>query len=168
MPPMRRLAPLLSIALAGCNGGWWLPVVPDWRGPAARAREMAPRCTHESESKAAAAMAPDLVESVEPAYSTVPSGNDRVIRLRGAKLHLRPTLNVSAEALARTLECHQVRVTLGQDAEVASDPYVLRGTWLDIDVDSSGDGLVASVRVDRFEDARRVLGRASAFATARP
>jgi hypothetical protein len=128
---------------------------------------MAEKCVNESEQHAASAISPSLVEGVEPAYSVVPSGNDRAIRLRGARLRLRPALDVSAEALQRTLECHQARVTLGESSEVAFDPYVLRGAWLDIDVDSSGDGLVASVQVHRFrfDDARRVLDRARAFAT---
>jgi hypothetical protein len=128
---------------------------------------MAPKCANQSEQQSAKALAPSLVEAVEPAYSTVASGNDRAIRLRGARLHMRPELNVSAEALQRTLECHEVRVTLGDVPEVADDPYVLRGVWLDIDVDSVGDGLVAAVRVDEFQDARRVLDRARSFASRR-
>jgi hypothetical protein len=128
---------------------------------------MEPKCAHESEQQSALAVSSSLVEAVEPAYSTVPTGNDRAIRLRGARLHLRPSLNVSAEALQRTLECHEARVTLGNASEVADDPYVLRGTWLDIDVGSSGDGLVASVLVDSFDDARRVLDRARDFASER-
>ena len=128
---------------------------------------MAAKCAHESEQQSAPAVSSSLVEAVEPAYSTVPTGNDRAIRLRGARLHLRPSLNVSAETLQRTLECHQVRVTLGEASEIPDDPYVLRGAWLDIDVGSSGDGLVASVLVDRFDDARRVLDRARDFASER-
>jgi hypothetical protein len=129
---------------------------------------MTEKCVRESERQAAPALSASLVETVEPAYSTVPSGNDRAIRLRGARLHLRPALNVSAEALQRTLECHQARVTLGDAPASADDPYVLPGAWLDIDVDSSGDGMVAAVLVDRFEDARRVLDRARTFASMRP
>jgi hypothetical protein len=94
------------------------------------------------------------------------SGNDRFVHLRGARLHIRPDLNVSAESLQRTLECHEVRVTLGGARELNDDPYVLPGAWLDIRVDSGGDGLVAAVLVDEFEDARRVLERARSFAAA--
>ena len=39
--------------------------------------------------------------------------------------------------------------------------------WLAIDVDSNGDGLVAAVLVNRFDDARRILDRARSFATIR-
>jgi hypothetical protein len=128
---------------------------------------MATKCARESEQRASSALAPSLVESVEPAFSTVPSGNDRAIRLRGARLHLRPVLNVSAEALERTLECHHAPVTQGEIPENPDDPYMLRGAWLDIDVDSTGDGLVASVLADDFDDARRVLDRARSFAATR-
>jgi hypothetical protein len=162
---MRRLSSLVLGFVVGCNG--WFPLLPDMRTPADHARGMAEKCVHESESQAADALSPALVESVEPAYSTVPSGNDRVIRLRGARLHLRPALNVSAEALQRTLECHQARVALGNDPTIARDPYVLDGAWLDIDVHSGGDGLVALVLADRFDDARAVLDRARSFAPPR-
>lgn len=163
---MRRLQWLSFVFVVACNG--WFPLLPDTRTPADHARAMTAKCTLESERQAAPALASSLVETVEPAYSTVPSGNDRAIRLRGARLHLRPALNVSAEALQRTLECHQARVTLGDSPAIADDPYVLPGAWLDIDVNSGGDGLVAAVLVDQFDDARRVLDRARTFATARP
>jgi hypothetical protein len=162
---VRNLSPLLLLTVAACTG--WLPFLPDTRTPVDRANAMAAKCVHESEQAAADALSPSLVEAVEPAYSTVASGNDRVIRLHGARLRLRPTLNVSAEALERTLECHQVRVTLGESRALTDDPYFLSGAWLDIDVDSGGDGLVASVRVDAFDDAQLVLGHARSFAAPR-
>jgi hypothetical protein len=152
------------VLLSACNG--WLPLLPDNRTPADHARAMATKCARESEHQAAGALSASLVETVEPAYSTVASGNDRAIRLRGARLHLRPSLNESAESIERVLECHQARVTLGESVAIADDPYVLRGAWLDIDVDSTGDGLIASVRTDRFDDARNVLERARRFASA--
>ncbi|HTB76638.1 MAG TPA: hypothetical protein VK762_25500 [Polyangiaceae bacterium] len=163
---MRRLSLLVGVFVVACGG--WFPLLPDMRTPADRAHAMDAKCAHESEQQAVPALTSSLVETVEPAYSTVPSGNDRAIRLRGARLHLRPSLNVSAEALQRTLECHQARVTLGDATATADDPYVLPGAWLDIDVGSSGDGLVAAVLVDHFEDARRVLDRARTFASMRP
>jgi hypothetical protein len=159
---MRWLGSLVFASLVACGG--WFPLLPDTRTPADHAHQIALKCAHESEAQAAGALSPSLVEAVEPAYSTVPTGNDRVIRLRGARLHLRPDLNVSAEALQRTLECHQARVTLGDSPALVDDPYALPGAWLDIDVDSSGDGMIAAVRVDRFDDARLVLDRARSFA----
>jgi hypothetical protein len=128
----------------------------------ARARDRG-KCAHESEQGAADALSPSLVEAVEPAYSFVPSGNDRAIRLRGALLHFRPAPNETAETMQRSLECHEARVVLGVDPPIASDPYVLAGAWLAIDVDSTGDGLVAAVRTTAIDDARRVLDRARDF-----
>lgn len=162
---MSRLSPIVLVFVLSCG---WFPLLPDTRTPADRARAMTAKCAGESEQRAAGALSATLVESVEPAYATVDSGNDRAIRLRGARLHLRPSLNVSSEALERTLKCHQARVALGDSQAMVNDPYVLPGTWLDIDVDSTGDGVVAAVEVSRFDDARRVLDRARSFAGARP
>jgi hypothetical protein len=163
--PVNRLSPVVLLVVLSCG---WFPLLPDTRTPADHARGMTAKCAGESEQRAASALSATLVESVEPAYRTVDSGNDRAIRLRGARLHLRPSLNVSAEALERTLECHQARVALGESRAIVNDPYVLPGAWLDIDVDSTGDGLVAAVEVSRFDDARRVLDRARSFASGRP
>jgi hypothetical protein len=162
---VNRLSPIVLVFVSSCG---WFPLLPDTRTPADRARAMTAKCAGESEQRAAVALSATLVEAVEPAYATVDSGNDRVIRLRGARLHLRPSLNVSSEALERTLECHQARVALGDSPAMVNDPYVLPGAWLDIDVDSTGDGLVAAVEVSRFDDARLILDRARRFASARP
>jgi len=163
---MHRFLLILATCVVGC-GGWWFPLWPDTRTPADHARAMAARCKGQSDEQTAKALVPSLVEAVEPAYSAVDSGNDRYVHLRGARLHIRPDLNVSAESLQRTLECHEAGVTLGTAREVKDDPYVLPGAWLDIRVDSGGDGLVAEALVDRFEDARQVLQRARSFATFR-
>jgi hypothetical protein len=160
---LSRLVPIcLFTSVVACRTGF--PLLPDARTPADRAHEMTAKCASESERRAADALSPSLVEAVEPAYAYVPSGNDRAIRLRGARLHLRPDLNVSPQSLQRTLECHEARVTLGDSPAMADDPYVLAGAWLDIDVDSGGDGLIASVRVERIDEARQVLDRARSFA----
>jgi hypothetical protein len=166
---MHRVAIVAACSLAVACGVRF-PLLPDARTPADRAREVTPRCGQQPDPAAAQVLSPALVEGVEPAYYYVPSGGgvDRAIRMRGARLHLRPTLNMSAEALQRTLECHEARVTLGTPDEVQSDPYFLEGSWLDIHVDSTGDGLVAAVVTDALDDARLVLGRARTFATGHP
>jgi hypothetical protein len=46
---------------------------------------------------------------------------------------------------------------------LVNDPYVLPDRWVDIDVDSEGDGFVAQVQSDKFDDAREVLERARRF-----
>ena len=161
-----RLSPiLLAAAVAGCGGIPFLS--PDTRTAADHAREVAPKCRGFGEETAAPLLTARAVDSVEPAYSYVKSAsNDREARLRGARIHVKPLPGFSREAMARSLECHESRVTLGQVPAAADDPYVLSGTWLDIDVDSEGDGFVVSVRVDGIEPARHVLERAQRLAAA--
>jgi hypothetical protein len=160
---MGRLFLILLVPIVGCGG--WFPLWPDTRTPADHAREVVPKCTGQAADQTAKALSPQSVEAVEPAYSTVPSGNDRAIRLHGAKLHIRPDVNLSAALLQRALRCHEANVTLGTAPLLNDDPYAVPGAWLDIRVDSSDDGLVASVLSDEFEDAKQVLTRARTFAT---
>ena len=113
-------------------------------------------------------LSPGAVESVEPAYSYVKSGpNDHEARLRGARIHVRPLPGMTKESMTRALECHEARVTLGREPPIDDDPYVLADTWVDIDVDSEGDGFAVNARVDEIETARRVLDRAKRFASRR-
>lgn len=150
-----------AIWLTGCA---YNPLFPDVRSAEDRAHELDARCAHSSEAGDAAALAPAAVEEVSPAYSSVQSGNDRVVRLRGARLRIRPEPNFSAESLRRGLECHAARVVTGRTPAVADDPYVLPGTWLDLDVASAGDGFVVAVTTDDIAQARQVLERAQRFA----
>jgi hypothetical protein len=152
-------------AVGGCA---YNPFLPDLRTPVDRAREIAPRCHHTSEALDAEVLSASVVENVEPYYDHVQSGNDRMVHLRGAKLHVRPQPNLSAESIERSLECHEARVTMGGAPPLASDPYTLAGTWLDIKTDSTGDGYVVAVQVNNIQKAREVLARARQFATARP
>jgi hypothetical protein len=138
--------------------------IPDLRSPADRAREIEPKCRDLTQDPAIGTPYARDVDSVEAAYVHVQSGpSDREARLRGARIHVRPLPGLTRESLQRTLECHEARVTLrGADGE-DTDPYVLPGRWLDIDVASEGDGFVVAVQVDGFDDARRVLDRARRF-----
>ncbi len=153
----------LAFVLTGCAGIPFLS--PDVRTPADRAREIEPKCQGFGEETAAPLLARSAVDSVEPAYSHVQSGPaDREARLRGARIHVRPLPGFSREAMDRSLRCHESRVLLGRVPAGADDPYVLEGTWLDIDVDSEGDGFVVSVLADDIDAARRVLQGAQHFA----
>ena len=158
---------LLCACLGGCAG---IPLlVPDTRGPADHARTIEPRCAGFDEARVAPMLEPAAVDSVEPAYSFVKSGpNDHEARLRGAKVHVKPLAGFSRESLARGLECHESRVTLGRSTARALDPYSLEGHWLDIDVDSEGDGFVVLVRTDESDAARVVLDRARRYVGAVP
>lgn len=148
--------------LVGC----YVPgLVPDTRTPTDRARGIVDRCAGFSEESVASLLSPSAFDSVQPAYSYVKSGaNDREPRLRGARIQVKPLPGFSREAMARSLECHEARVTLGQAAAPAEDPYVLPGDWLDIDVDSTGDGFVVVIQADEMDAARHVLERARRFA----
>jgi hypothetical protein len=152
----------VACCLAGCSG---IPLlVPDTRTTADRARQIEPRCKDFAEERVQPMLAPMAIDSVEPAYSYVQSGpNDREARLRGARIHVKPLPGFSREALARGIECHQARVTLGQVAAGTDDPYVLAGQWLDVDVDSEGDGFAILVRAEQADVARQVLQRAQRF-----
>lgn len=147
-----------SVAM-GCGGVPFL--LPDARTPVDRAGEMEPKCRGLSETDVAPLLSTQAVEAVEPSIARVKSGPmDREARMRGALLHVRPLPGVSREGLTRGLECHQVRVVLGQVPPTTDDPYVLPGRWLDIDTDSVGDGFVVRVETDEPADAREVLARA--------
>jgi hypothetical protein len=86
------------------------------------------------------------------------------LRLHGANLHMRPTVNTPVGVLQRTLECHEAAVTLGEAPELPEDPYFLRGSWLDIDVSATNEGLMAAVLSDSPDNALRVVDRAHKFA----
>lgn len=161
-----RLGPLLVLLLAtGCK---YNPLLPDLRGPAEFAREVAPRCRGFTDEAAAPLLAPAAIDSVEPAYAHVKSGpNDREPRLRGARIHVRPLPGLSRESIARSLECHESRVVLGEGSSPPDDPYVLAGRWLDITVDSEGDGFAVRVEPEANDDPeapRAILERARRYA----
>jgi hypothetical protein len=154
----------LSLPLTFAGAGCFLSPVPDLRTPADHARKIEPRCRGFGEASVAPLLQPSAFDSVGPAYSYVKSGpNDPEARLRGARIQVRPLPGMSRESLTRTLECHEARVTLDHLAVPANDPYTLPDRWVDIDVESTGDGFVVLVRADNFDDAHHVLERAKAF-----
>jgi len=86
------------------------------------------------------------------------------LRPRGVTLHMRPTVNMPVGVLQRALECHEAAVTLGEAHELPDDPYVLPGSWLEIDVSATNEGLVADVFTDSPDEAPRIVERAHKFA----
>jgi hypothetical protein len=161
---MRRALLVTAVGLSACA---FNPIMPDPRTPSDRAHELEPRCADVSKDLDTEALSPSIIERVDPAYNYVQSGNDRVVRLRGARLRLKARRDLSAESLQLSLECHQARVTLGSAHELDHDPYALPGTWLDIDSRSAGDGYVVAVQVDNLAKARAVLDRARQFVASR-
>ena len=157
--PSRTLLPAsAALVLAGCR---MFSPIPDMRTAADHAHEVESRCKAEPDRPIEETLPPSAIDSVRPSYSYVHSGPvDPEARLRGSSIHVRPLPGLGKESLGRTLECHQVAVTLGHMTAGANDPYVLPHQWLDIDVDSDRDGFVVLVRADDFESARKVLERA--------
>jgi len=157
---------LLAACLVACSGVPFL--VPDTRTPADHAREVEPKCKDFGESAVAPMLAQSAIDSVEPAYSYVKSGPvDREARLRGARIRIKPLPGFSKETIARSAECHEARVLLGEAPALADDPYVLTGHWLDIDVESEGDGFAILVRSDESDTARQALDKAQRYSAAR-
>lgn len=159
---MRPSLLTFACGLVACSGVPFL--VPDTRTATDRARELEPRCKDFTEDRVQAMLSPAAIDSVEPAYSYVQSGaSSREARLRGARIHVKPLTGFSRESLARGLECHESRVVLGRASASPDDPYVLPDHWLDVDVDSEGDGFVVLVRIQEMDLARQVMARARRF-----
>ena len=162
---MARPILLLATCLVACSGVPFL--VPDTRSPADRARDLEPKCKDFGETAVAPMLAPSAIDAVEPSYSYVKSGPvDREARLRGARIRIKPLPGFSKETLARSVECHQARVVLGEATSSFDDPYVLPGTWLDVDVESEGDGFAILMRSDAPDASRGALDRARRYAPA--
>jgi hypothetical protein len=100
---------------------------------------------------------------VEPIYSHVlTSNNGSEERVNGTKILIRPPKDVTAEQMTRILQCHSARVLLGQanGAAVASDPYWLTDSWVNIDVKPENGNFAVTVSADNIHDNLEVLSRA--------
>jgi hypothetical protein len=160
---MNNVVLLIALPLSGC----FLSPIPETKTAVAHAHALDVKCRGYADRGAASLLSPGAVDSVEPAISHVQSGPmDPEARLRGARIHVRPLAGLAKESLQRTLECHEAAVALGTTPPLEDDPYILPSQWLDIDVDSEGDGFVVSVRTDDIATARQVLERAKHYAAA--
>ena len=107
------------------------------------------------------------VDGVDPAYdSTSTSKGQRIERLVGAELRLRPAPTITRELLERLALCHRARVVLGRDpgSLAASDPYALPDGWVDVDVRSGNGAFVVVLRAENSDQADELLARARRFA----
>ncbi len=162
MSARRLIALVLGASYAA---GCFLSPLPDLKTPADRAHALDTKCRGFADPGALSLLPSDAVDTVEPAYSYVQSGPMAPeARLRGARIHVKPMAGMSRESLTRTLECHEAWVLLAHAPVPDVDPYVVSDRWLDIDVDSEGDGFVVQVRTDDFVVARKVLERAKVYA----
>jgi hypothetical protein len=155
----------IPVALAAfcCAGCSFYRSLVGTQTPAEHAHAIDLRCKSFQDAAARTLLGPEAIEAVEPAYSYVLSGNDHRSNLRGARLLVRPLPGLSAEALTRSLECHEASAVLRGVALADDDPYVLPGDWVNFDVSSEGDGFVVLARVLDIEEARLVLARAKRF-----
>jgi hypothetical protein len=89
-------------------------------------------------------------------------------RVSGAKLTVRPPEGVTAEELARALQCHAALARLGQidRSQVPYDPTWLPHAWVDIAVEPSGGNFTVTLTTDSTHDNLRLYRRAVAFAEA--
>jgi hypothetical protein len=152
MKYVAMLSGFACVALA--SSACFLSPLPDMRTAADHAREVQPHCNGVADLDV-------VIDSVEPAYSYVPAGpNTHDAHLRGAQIRLKPGPGLTKESIQLALECHEAAVTLGRRPPPPDDPYFLPDTWLEINVDSRGDGFIVRVLTDAIDDARSVLARA--------
>jgi hypothetical protein len=119
------------------------------------------------------AVAEGVIRSVkvieaEPLYSYSASnaGDNDLKIVEGAKIVVRPPEGVSADKLLRILQCHSAQVLLGQRANVATDPFWLPGTWLNIDVKPEHGNYAVTLEADTVRDNLKVAAHAMAFGKA--
>jgi hypothetical protein len=88
--------------------------------------------------------------------------------LGGTKLVVNAPAGVSADELARVLQCHTAKALLGEidPAVLADDPFYLAGGWIDSEVTSEEGFFVVKLRSDAIWRNLIVLRRATAFAGA--
>jgi hypothetical protein len=85
----------------------------------------------------------------------------------GVKLTVVPPEGVTADRLARTLQCHGARAILGRldVSKIADDdPYWLPGSWVEIEVQREAGHLLVTLNGDHVSDNIRLLRRATAYA----
>ncbi len=106
------------------------------------------------------------VLAVQPIYSHVrTSNNDAEERVNGAKLLVRPPPGMTIETMTRFLQCHSARILLGQTSAeaVASDPYWLPDTWMNIQVHPEDGNYAVTLSANSIDDNLKVLNRANRY-----
>jgi hypothetical protein len=139
---------------------------PRAQSPAEQAAAERARCADFSDAAIARVLDGSSVERVEPLYTGYTSKSSNP-RLQGAAIVVKPARGDTAEWLDRALECHQSLATSGASA-IASDPFWLPGSHVQIDVTSAHDGFRIQVSGESSADAREILARAQALTSAQP
>lgn len=106
---------------------------------------------------------PDIIERVEPLYSSVPSRSGSEVHFIGAKLRVLPMPGMTPELLERTLRCHGALQTLGKSPAVVDSPYLLPTGWVKIRVDSDNGAFTVKLSSHDRPSASAILERARAY-----
>ena len=151
-----------SVALLGCQGAGIARRPLDATDQAATAE--LPRCTREqADALLARVMDGSAVERVDPIYNGFASKTSNP-RLLGAAITVRPAPGETAAWLERSVECYasaQRREDPGP--RMASDPFVLPGSPVEIEVTPVRDALRIDATGQSSDDARIILARAQAL-----
>lgn len=88
--------------------------------------------------------------------------------LGATKLYAIPPERISADEMARVLQCHSAKALLNDvdPAAFADDPFYLPNTWVDTDVKVEEGLYVLTVSADKIWQNLALLRRATAFASA--
>jgi len=124
--------------------------------------------------EASAASQDELVRSlkvlhVEPLYTHIMTGaDDAAERVNGAKMIVTPPNGVSAEELARALQCHGARTLLGQIGRAPNEPYSLPDRWVSITVKAEEGNFTITLSSDTVRDNLQVYGLAHRYVDEQP
>lgn len=110
-----------------------------------------------------------VVVKVKPVTSVSWSTRQQGAFFLGAtKLYAIPPEGISADEMARVLQCHSAKALLNDvdPAAFADDPFFLPNAWVDSDVKAEQGLYVVTITADKIWQNLALLRRANAFANA--
>lgn len=136
--------------------------------PAAKAAGVARDQQCDETQSGLALLRSTTVIRIDPVYSHVMTGDNSEERVNGAKLLVRPPQGLSADQMARVLQCHSASVLLGQvsPSAIPNDPYWLPNSWVDIHVTPEDGNFAVTLSADTVTDNLRLLSRANRYGDA--
>jgi hypothetical protein len=89
-------------------------------------------------------------------------------QIRTVKLVVRPPQGVTLSRFDQILRCHNLRVLDGEvgASRIPNDPYGLRDSWLEIEVQPEDGNFLVTLSGDHVSDTLQILHRAKAYAAA--
>ena len=155
---------VLSGLFAGCGGGLAHTNFATSQDRAAHQERTS--CSDAASELDTRLLTPGIVQSAEPLYAVVQTKHGIERRLMGAQLRVPAQPGLTAEWLERTLKCHGARRTLSAEQSPAASPYFLPNGWVEIAVETNGDGFNVHLRGEDREASQQILDRAKAFTVA--